>query len=197
MVTLLFQTGTIFPNPVPTLQLIGFPALFFAYDFHPGSETIESKYLNGPNVLNKNSYLAESILWSFICQIVSALSMIHKHSLASRTITASKILLTGKNKIRLNCCGIMDVVGFDGSAFARYQSEDIFQMGKLILNLACRTKPAVMSNIPKAIEFVGSHYSKDFKNFLHCALGKITNNISEIVSMIAPKLLQEIQTLHK
>ena len=171
-------------------------SLFFAYDYHPGSETLESKYVSGPNALNKNSYIAESVLWSFICQIVSALQIVHKHGLAVRCISSSKVLLTGKNKIRLNCVGIMDVVGFDVAGVARHQAEDILALGKLILDLACRTKPAVTSNIPKAIEFVGSHYSKDFRNFLHCTLGKVTTTVADIIPIIAPKLLQEVQTLH-
>lgn len=45
-----------------------------------------------------NTFIDEKIMWSFICQLVSALRVIHGAGLACRVINPSKVLVTGKNR---------------------------------------------------------------------------------------------------
>ncbi len=71
--------------------------------------------------------LSEDVLWSYICQVqlpcsllgwgsrlaptqlASALRAIHAEGLACRCLYPSKILVTGKNRIRINGVGVADV----------------------------------------------------------------------------------------
>lgn len=46
--------------------------------------------------------VSESILWSYIIQISAALRVIHSSGLAYRNLEASKILIFGKNKVRIS-----------------------------------------------------------------------------------------------
>jgi PAB-dependent poly(A)-specific ribonuclease subunit 3 len=120
-----------------------FLALFFAYNYHPGSETLEERYFG---MLNQDYFVPEPVLWSYICQLISALRAIHSAGLACKVIVPSKILLTGKNKyenflgnftyylfrIRVNCVGVQDVVNFDGNKnVPHYQHEDLIALGTL------------------------------------------------------------------
>ena len=55
-------------------------------------------------------------------QVVSGLRCIHAAGLACRVLAPSKILVTSKNRIRLNCCGMFDVINFEGiNRTAHYQ----------------------------------------------------------------------------
>ncbi|KAK5582747.1 hypothetical protein RB653_004333 [Dictyostelium firmibasis] len=171
-------------------------SLFFTYEFFPGSETLESKYLS-----QSGSPLSESVLWSFICQITSALKTIHSTGLVCRVIHPSKILLTGKNRIRMNGVGIFDVVNFDTPRnLAQYQHEDLLLFGRLILTLACRSaQSTTTTNLSKSIEYVSNQYSKELYNLIVYLLTKpVINlpNIDEVVLMISGRLLQENNYLH-
>ena len=82
-------------------------ALCFVSDYHPGSVTVHSRYFAG-----KPFREAEDVLWSYICQIVSALCSIHSAKLACRIVDQShRIIITDRNRIRLNLCGAMDALG--------------------------------------------------------------------------------------
>lgn len=61
--------------------------------------------------------LAESSLWNYIIQLTGAVRAIHTQGLACRTLEATKILLVdSKSRIRINGCGILDVLNFDPNA---------------------------------------------------------------------------------
>jgi PAB-dependent poly(A)-specific ribonuclease subunit 3 len=110
----------------------------FCYDFHPDSHTLVDEHLNPEAVFAYNSRkrplgmpVPERLLWSYVTQLANAIKAIHSSGLAARVIDASKILVTGKNRsvlrritikrkltscsIRLNCCGILDVLAYDAS----------------------------------------------------------------------------------
>lgn len=40
----------------------------------------------------------EKVIWSYVCQITSALRVIHRSGLAARCIEPSKVLRTGENR---------------------------------------------------------------------------------------------------
>ncbi|KAH7969436.1 hypothetical protein HPB52_018017 [Rhipicephalus sanguineus] len=50
--------------------------------------------------------LPESLIWAFVVQLSSVLRTIHAAGLACRSFEPSKILVMGKSRLRLNCCGI-------------------------------------------------------------------------------------------
>ena len=93
-------------------------AVFFVYDYHPCSETLEGKITQPSFVPSSFSnslilpltppslpfplfpfrYFVENVLWSFVSQLLSALRAIHTSGRACRIIHPSKIIITGKNR---------------------------------------------------------------------------------------------------
>ena len=49
-------------------------------------------------MLGADYMVPEPVIWSYICQLVSALRAIHTAGLACKVLIPSKVLLTGKNK---------------------------------------------------------------------------------------------------
>lgn len=60
--------------------------------------------------------LPESTVWNYIVQLTSALRVIHAAGLACRTLDPSKILVTGRLRLRLSSLAIADVLSFDPAA---------------------------------------------------------------------------------
>ncbi|KAJ3127746.1 PAB-dependent poly(A)-specific ribonuclease subunit 3 [Nowakowskiella sp. JEL0407] len=176
-----------------TTKAFGDNSLVFVYDYHPLSQTLYSKHLCAGM-----HGMMEKTLWSYITQISSALKTIHAANLAARVIEPSKILITGKNRIRLNCCGIFDMINYDGGKnILHYQQEDLLHFGQLILALSCGSLTAV-HNITKSLEYVSRQYTSDLKNVLLYLLSKPSQHksIDDVIAMIGPRILQEINNAH-
>ena len=60
--------------------------------------------------------LPEDLVWDYVIQLVSALRLVHGNHLALRCVDPSKVLVTGKDRIKINGAGIMDIVNFDSTA---------------------------------------------------------------------------------
>ncbi|EFE38916.1 hypothetical protein TRV_06435 [Trichophyton verrucosum HKI 0517] len=103
------------------------------------------------------------------CNRACALGAIHSAGLAARVIDASKILLTGKNRIRLNACAILDVVQHDTQrSIADLQSNDMVSFGQLILTLGASS---LAHNPTKALEHFSRAYSAQLYNSVLWLLG--------------------------
>ena len=90
-------------------------------------------------VVSQSVLLPESLIWTYVIQMTSALRHIHSAGLACRTLDPTKILIINKTRLLLNCCGIFDVLTFDPTssnpmaAMAHYQQEDLIALGKIVL----------------------------------------------------------------
>ena len=90
-------------------------------------------------VVSQSVLLPESLIWTYVIQMTSALRHIHLAGLACRTLDPTKILIINKTRLLLNCCGIFDVLTFDPTssnpmaAMAHYQQEDLIALGKIVL----------------------------------------------------------------
>ena len=60
--------------------------------------------------------LAESLLWSYIIELCSALRSVHSAGLAVRALDPSKVLITSRGRLRLCGGGIFDVLTYDTHA---------------------------------------------------------------------------------
>ncbi|KAL1919136.1 uncharacterized protein VTP21DRAFT_2518 [Calcarisporiella thermophila] len=173
-------------------------SLVLVYDYHPCSTTLFKHHFGKQQ--GGQEIIPERTLWSYICQLVSAIKTIHTAGLAARVIEPTKILLTGKNRIRLNCCGIFDIIQFDGGKnVALFQQEDFLYLARLIITLACNS-PTATHNLPNSLEFMTQHYSADLKNFVVYLLSQPTHmlkNINDVITMIGPKILDEVDTIHR
>uniref|UniRef100_A0A671T3K0 PAB-dependent poly(A)-specific ribonuclease subunit PAN3-like n=1 Tax=Sinocyclocheilus anshuiensis TaxID=1608454 RepID=A0A671T3K0_9TELE len=165
-------------------------SLVFSYDFHAGAETMFSRHFNDPaadSYFTKRKWgqhelppprqhaglLPESLIWAYIVQLSSALRTIHTAGLACRVMEPSKILITGKTRLRVNCVGMFDVLTFDNSQtnhlalMPQYQQADLISLGKVVLALACNSLAGIKrENLQKAMELVSINYSSDLKNLI-------------------------------
>ncbi|KKA17634.1 PAB-dependent poly(A)-specific ribonuclease subunit PAN3 [Rasamsonia emersonii CBS 393.64] len=142
---------------------------------------------------NNNAHVPEQVLWSYMTQIASALKTIHSNGLAARIIDPSKIILTGKNRIRLNACAIMDVVQHDTQrSISDLQQQDLVNFGQLILTLGANS-PNLMNNPNKAMEHFSRTYSPQLKNSVFWLLNAMQKdqerNIDVFISGISSQLI--------
>uniref|UniRef100_A0A8C2DRK1 Poly(A) specific ribonuclease subunit PAN3 n=1 Tax=Cyprinus carpio TaxID=7962 RepID=A0A8C2DRK1_CYPCA len=184
------HSNTVTLREVFTTKAFGDHSLVFSYDFHAGAETMFSRHFNDPaadSYFTKRKWgqheippprqhaglLPESLIWAYIVQLSSALRTIHTAGLACRVMDPSKILITGKTRLRVNCVGMFDVLTFDNSQtnhlalMPQYQQADLISLGKVVLALACNSLAGIKrENLQKAMELVSINYSSDLKNLI-------------------------------
>ncbi|KAI9825533.1 MAG: hypothetical protein M1819_000525 [Sarea resinae] len=186
-----------------TSRQFGDSSLIFVTDYHPLSKTLAEHHFPSTRFQGRpaGGHVPEQVLWSYVMQISSALKAIHDAGLAARIIDASKILLTSKNRVRLNACGILDVVQYDTSAtIADLQREDLMQLGRLLLCISTSNQGA-LHNIPKALEYISRSYTAPFKDcifwLLDTSASQGTKDIDRFMTGLAPQFLKSFDhTLH-
>lgn len=156
----------------------------------------------GLNTLRQHAgLLPESLIWAFVVQLSSVLRTIHAAGLACRSFEPTKILLTGKSRLRLNCCGIADVLAYDAALpnskalVPHYQQEDLMSLGKLVLALACNTMVAIQrENLQQSMELVARNYSADLRNLILYLLSSPprTRSINDIMPMIGARFYTQL-----
>ena len=151
-------------------------------DYHPLAKTLSDTHFSASSrYSNRNavSHVTELVLWSYIVQISNALKTIHGAGLAARIIEPSKILLTSKNRIRLNACAVLDVVQYDAPrSIQDLQRDDLLQFGRLLLSLAMNN-PSAIHNLPKSLEQLSRSYSPQIKDRVLWLLSMTTPNKTE------------------
>ncbi|XP_067889650.1 PAN2-PAN3 deadenylation complex subunit PAN3 isoform X2 [Heterodontus francisci] len=193
-------------------------ALVFAYDFHAGAETMMNRHFNDPSAgayFTKRKWgqhdgplprqhaglLPESLIWAYIVQLSSALRTIHTAGLACRVMDPTKILITGKTRLRVNCVGIFDVLTFDSSQnnplgmMPQYQQADLISLGKVVLALACNSVAGIQrENLQKAMELVSLNYSSDLKNLILYLLTDQNRlrSVNDIMPMIGARFYTQL-----
>ncbi|KAM9389966.1 PAN2-PAN3 deadenylation complex subunit PAN3 [Phaethornis superciliosus] len=201
-----------------TTKAFGEHSLVFAYDFHAGGETMMSRHFNDPSAdayFTKRKWgqhdgplprqhaglLPESLIWAYIVQLSSALRTIHTAGLACRVMDPTKILVTGKTRLRVNCVGIFDVLTFDNSQnnplalMAQFQQADLISLGKVVLALACNSLAGIQrENLQKAMELVTINYSSDLKNLILYLLTDQNRlrSVNDIMPMIGARFYTQL-----
>lgn len=85
----------------------------FAYDLHPRAETMHNLFLNASHPQHP---LGEPMLWAVTTQLLSAMSAVHAVGLSLRSaLHPSSILLTGRNRVRINRVALSDAFDIDGA----------------------------------------------------------------------------------
>uniref|UniRef100_A0A8C7VIY2 PAN2-PAN3 deadenylation complex subunit PAN3 n=1 Tax=Oncorhynchus mykiss TaxID=8022 RepID=A0A8C7VIY2_ONCMY len=201
-----------------TTKAFGDHSLVFSYDFHAGAETMFSRHFNDPaadSYFTKRKWgqheptpprqhaglLPESLIWAYIVQLSSALRTIHTAGLACRVMDPSKILITGKTRLRVNCVGVFDVLTFDNSQtnhvtlMPQYQQADLISLGKVVLALACNSLAGIQrENLQKAMELVSINYSSDLKNLILYLLTEQSRlrSVNDIMPMIGARFYTQL-----
>ncbi|KAG6017254.1 hypothetical protein E4U43_001909 [Claviceps pusilla] len=154
-----------------TSRAFGDSSLIFVQEYHPLSKTLAEAHLVSPASTGQATRfqakppVPEAVLWGYVSQIANALKSIHSLSLAARCIDVTKIILTDKNRIRLNACSILDVVQFEARRpVQELQQEDFVQFGRTILCLATGTLPTQLINLNASIEHMSRSYSVELRD---------------------------------
>lgn len=170
-------------------------SLIFVMDYHPMSKTLAEQHLGAGNryAARSSGHIPEQIMWAYVTQIASALKTIHSGGLAARIIDASKILLTGKNRIRLNACAIMDVVQHDTQRSTQdLQLQDLVNFGQLMLSLGT-SGAGTMGSPSKSMEHFTRAYSPQLKNSVFWLLNGLQkdqeHSIDIFISGISSQLI--------
>lgn len=159
-------------------------SLYVAYEYHPGAETLEQRFPacalsqnRPPGYQNDPKGLSEDILWAILIQLVSAIRAIHSKGLsAAKLINGSKIIIVGKNRLRISAGGIEDLLKYESrkAVIHARQQEDIVALGQLMLRLAAPVSDSTFSATQKALEDVASNCSAEFHSVLLRLLGLIS-----------------------
>ncbi|KAL1302662.1 hypothetical protein AAFC00_003028 [Neodothiora populina] len=150
-----------------TTRAFGDSSLIVVTDYHPMSQTLADKLFNQPARHPTNrpttNYVTDHELWGYVVQLASALKAIHSIGLAARLMIPQKVLVTSKNRLRLNSCGILDITQYDqGRSLAELQQDDMLQLGRLILCIATKN-PTSHHNMQKSLDHVGRMYSEKLR----------------------------------
>ncbi|CEQ42692.1 SPOSA6832_04537 [Sporobolomyces salmonicolor] len=163
---------------------------------------------SSPSGASSNAGLPERVLWSYIVQIGSALKCVHQTGLAMRTVEVNRVIVTGKNRVRLGGAGVMDCLTWDGGHnVAAYQvrlsalppfldeQDDLLSFGKLIIALSCGS-PSAVHNLPKSVDHISRVYSPDLKNVVLYLLSKPgpRKTVDEVLALMGPRVVDELNS---
>lgn len=123
-------------------------AVFFVHQFVPGAQTLRERLLllqqqqaSSSHITNPPLLLPEPVVWSFVVQLVSAVSAIHAVGLAVRCLDVAHVLVTeppstGRLRVRLSGVGIVDALEFETRRHIHeWQQLDLQALGKLLLTV--------------------------------------------------------------
>ncbi|KAG7447333.1 uncharacterized protein BT62DRAFT_931175 [Guyanagaster necrorhizus] len=192
-----------------TTRAFGDNSLVVAYAYHAGARTLYDTHFKPqpptiqPSFIHNRSHIQlqpttipERTIWSYIIQIASAIKKVHEAGLAVRMIDVSKILLTGKNRIRISSCGIVDVLMYDAQQdIHMLQLEDLSMFGRLIIALCCTNASAASgSNFQKSLEIMAQAYSPEIKNVALFLISKNNphRNIVTFFEIIHNKVISDM-----
>lgn len=179
-----------------TNRNFGDSSLIFVTDYHPLSKTLAEHHHIGQirhaRGRTHPEQVPETVLWSYVVQIASALKTIHSNGLAARVLDPSKILVTGKNRIRLNGCAILDVVQYENQVpMAHLQRQDLINFGLVILSIGANV-PDASQNFARAMDQFKRLYKPDLQNaivWLYSAIQNQDKTIDQFLTHIASHMI--------
>jgi PAB-dependent poly(A)-specific ribonuclease subunit 3 len=145
-----------------TTTQFGDHSLVFVYDYYPLAKTLQQVYFS--NDAPTMAPIPENVIWSYVSQIASAMKLVHSSGLAARIIDPTKILVTGENRIRLNGCGMYDMLTYDATAAAAAAAASSGGAGVGAANIAGAVGPnggAVHSNPAAAKAAATIHHQQE------------------------------------
>ena len=147
-----------------TGRWFGDSSLIVVTDYHPLAQTLAEKHFPPARSSKAGTqFVPENDLWGYLVQLAGALKAIHEAGLAAQTVTASKVLLTAKNRLRLNGCGVLDITQYEQrQPVTELQRNDLQDLGRLMLSIAARN-PTAHQNTQKSLDFISRAYSERFR----------------------------------
>lgn len=176
-------------------------SLIVTYDYFPLAVTLYDMYLNRSGPYKRvptedlDELVEEGTIWSYIIQISNAMKAVHDGGMALRILDPTKVLMTSKGRIRINCCGLADLVSPDPYEVMTHQQEDMISFGRLVLALC--TRSLTVNNYAKALEHVARAYSADLKNAIIFLMSPHSPHkiIGQLFDIIGSRLLLEMDAV--
>lgn len=133
----------------------------YAYEYATRADTLFNVFLNAPTPDHRYHPLSEVTLWAVATQLLSAVAVVHSNRLALRdALTTSRILVTGRNRVRISCVGLNDALDLGGGdhipfnntnrsnttndGVAALQKADLAAIGHVLATLALRIDSKVV-----------------------------------------------------
>jgi PAB-dependent poly(A)-specific ribonuclease subunit 3 len=153
-------------------------AVFFAHAYHPAAQTLRQKFID-----QRGGLLSEPLLWRILIQLLSAIRMTHSRGMALRVISPIHVLLTSGTVVRVNCCGVADVVEYESrKLLPELQVEDIVRLGHLMLSLVSRSV-VNSKNVDQAMSLLQQHFRPDLYQVISTLLaGKPIAHVCHLIS---------------
>lgn len=172
-----------------TTRKFGDSSLILVTEYHPASTTLSDHAFHNPSTrhsastggLSDRRNISEDTLTTYLVQLTMALKEIHSRGLAARIIHPSKILVTSKNRLRLNGCGILDVVTYpqDSSAYTKVEpdmADDFIQLGRLMISLTIGYEPAYNMDWVDLGNRLPSYLSARYKDIIRWLIAPATEH---------------------
>jgi PAB-dependent poly(A)-specific ribonuclease subunit 3 len=157
------SAGVVTVHDAFTTRAFGDSSLIFVTDYHPLSKTLMEHHFTRNRAA---AVIPEQVLWGYVVQIALALKDIHAAGLAARCLEPSKVILTDKNRIRLNACSVLDVVQYESQRpLIELQQEDFMGFGKLILSVATNNVSSGV-NLKVALDQLSRNYTVELRDTL-------------------------------
>ena len=197
-------------------------AVFFVHQYHAGAVTLRERFF--PDSQRQGVPLPESLIWSCLVQLVSAIRAVHGNNLAVRTLQLNHILCTQENissvassyglpklRLRINCIGIIDILEFEArKGLEELQNADMRALGCILLSMTCGTEINVndiyRNNtvqqqgqvLMQYFEFVQQNYSRDLSNLIQSLLNPTAppTGIRGIAAGMAMRAFDELDVAH-
>mmetsp|Transcript_4055 Transcript_4055/g.5027 ORF Transcript_4055/g.5027 Transcript_4055/m.5027 type:complete len:457 (-) Transcript_4055:440-1810(-) len=150
-------------------------SVVFLYDYYPCSVTVADEHFTRSRLP-----VDEDTIWSYLVQLVSALRSVHDAKLACRVIHPSKVILTGKNRIRISGVGILDVLNYDKQEDpSEFQKEDLIAIGRLLL-CTCNRKADASENMDVSLAHLRDKYSTELCDIITSLISMKITTIDDI-----------------
>ncbi|CAD6187703.1 unnamed protein product [Caenorhabditis auriculariae] len=200
---------------LPNSRQFGDTSLLLVYDYHPLAESLKARHfgqgsgtfldgISGAKIVanhqapHNGAGVSEMTLWSYVIQLSAALRAIHTSGLAAKTIDLSKILIHGKQKLLISCCGVPDVVSPDHMSIPQQQVEDLHALGRLMVALATGNAFGARRDLlQQSLNYVQGHYSLDMKNLINYLLNPtpgVRKSINDIMPMIGARFYSQVES---
>ncbi|KAF7373486.1 PAN2-PAN3 deadenylation complex subunit PAN3 [Mycena sanguinolenta] len=200
------HAGVVAVHEAFTTHAFGDSSLVVAYAYHPQAQTLfdahlkmtQPSYQHGTRVFQPQpqAQIPERTLWSYIVQLAGAIKRVHDAGQALRMIDVTKVLLTGKNRIRVGSCGIVDVLMYDTPQDVHMlQQEDLTMFGRLVFALCTGNVMAASGgNFQKSLEVMGRLYTPEVKTVALFLVNKggPHKNIGQLLEIISSKVAAEM-----
>eukprot|EP00510_Aplanochytrium_minuta_P003896 CAMPEP_0184016278 /NCGR_PEP_ID=MMETSP0954-20121128/6835_1 /TAXON_ID=627963 /ORGANISM="Aplanochytrium sp, Strain PBS07" /LENGTH=548 /DNA_ID=CAMNT_0026297271 /DNA_START=141 /DNA_END=1787 /DNA_ORIENTATION=- len=149
-------------NVVPLRDaLIRRGALFLLHDYFPGAKTL-SEFVMSTN----GNLLPEPAIWNMVLQLLTAVRAIHRQGMACRGLTPVRVIICGRQRVRIASTGLAHILENNTSMPVRAQmQEDIANLGRLVLVFATMSLQAY-HDVQTSVELIRNRFSSDLSNFI-------------------------------